>query len=65
MDNNLKIIVPEEFIENSKLKLHNFVNYLQTEGSTINFEFEKEYEDKKNFKNWLKDIINITKEYLY
>ncbi len=64
MDSNLKIIVPEEFIENSEFKLHNFVDYLQIEGSVINFEFEKEYENKKSFKNWFKDVIDITRSYL-
>lgn len=63
MDNRLRIIIPEQFTANGRLDMKGFIEYLQTE-NIFEFTYDKEWEVEKGFMNWVKDVINITKQYL-
>jgi hypothetical protein len=63
MDSRLKIIIPEQFTGNGRFDAEGFAKYLQTP-NTFEFEYEKECDNDRNFRNWFKDMIDITKWYL-
>lgn len=64
IDKRLRIVVPEQFTANSKLDLFGLSDYLKTDKSVIDFEYQYESETKKNFINWWKNVVDITKWYL-